>query len=108
MVQADSARPISERPLYQCRHTYAKLFFPRGGLNLLYVAHRMAHFTVAMVVQYYARWTRKPDRSDAERVERSLAAAGLLSPKMPGICGKVMDSTSPARHHNWAEVSDFA
>jgi integrase len=75
---------LRERPLYQCRHTFATLLLSEG-LNPLYVAHHMGHSTVAMIVRHYARWTRKPDRNDAERVERSLAAAGLLPAKMPEI-----------------------
>ena len=64
---------LRERPLYQCRHTYATLLLSEG-LNPLYVAHQMGHSTVAMVVRHYARWTHKPPGRDAERVERSLAA----------------------------------
>ena len=82
---------LGSGPLYQCRHTYATLLLSEG-LNPLYVAHQMGHSTVAMIVRHYARWTRKPDRSEAERVERSLAAAGNIPPKMPEICQKAVDS----------------
>jgi len=71
---------LRERPLYQCRHSYVTLLLSEG-LNPLYVAHQMGHSTVAMIVRHDVRWTRKPDRSDADRVERSLAAAGLIPPK---------------------------
>ena len=62
----------------------------------------------AMVVCHYARWTRKPDRIDAERVERSLAAAGLLPPKMPEICQKMVDSGLSTGHSGQAQVRGIA
>ncbi len=98
---------LRERPLYQCRHSYATLLLSEG-LNPLYVAHQMGHSTVAMIVRHYARWTRKPDRSDTARVERSLAAAGFVPPKMPEICQKMVDSTPSARHDDRAEVRAIA
>ena len=98
---------LRERPLYQCRHSYATLLLSEG-LNPLYVAHQMGHSTVAMIVRHYARWTRKPDRSDVARVERSLAAAGFVPPKMPEICQKMVDSTPSARHDDRAEVRGIA
>ncbi len=98
---------LRERPLYQCRHTHATLLLSEG-LNPLYVAHQMGHSTVAMIVRHYARWTRKPDRSDAERVERSLAAAGLVPPKMPEICQKVVDSKPTGGHDDRAKVRGIA
>jgi integrase len=98
---------LRERPLYQCRHTYATLLLSEG-LNPLYVAHQMGHATVAMVVRHYARWTRKPNRSDAERVERALAAAGLIPPKMPEICQKAVDSNPLGEHINRAQVRGIA
>ena len=75
---------LRERPLYQCRHTYATLLLSEG-LNPFYVAHQMGHSTVAMVVRHYARWTRKPDRSDARRIERSFAKAGLVPRKCQNL-----------------------
>ena len=66
---------LRERPLYQCRHTYATLLLSEG-LNPLYVAHQMGHSTVAMVVRDYARWTNKPDGRDVARVERSSGGGG--------------------------------
>ena len=98
---------LRERPLYQCRHTYATLLLSEG-LNPLYVAHQMGHSTVAMIVRHYARWTRKPDRNDAERVERSLVAAGLFPPKMPEICQKMVDSGLRSAHSGSAQVRGIA
>ena len=98
---------LRERSLYQCRHTYATLLLSEG-LNPLYVAHQMGHSTVAMVVRLYARWTRKPDRSDAQRVERSLAKTGLVPPKTPEICQKAVDSDLEHGHSDSAQVRGIA
>jgi hypothetical protein len=73
------------------------------GLNPFDVVHGMGDPTAAMVVRHYARWTGKPDRNDAARVERPPAASELVPPKMPEICQKTVDSASPARHDGWAE-----
>ena len=90
---------LREGPLYQCRHTYATLLLSEG-LNPLYVAHQMGHATVAMVVRHYARWTHKSDGGDAERVERPLAAAGLVPPEMLEFFQKTVDS-NPFNTHSY-------
>jgi len=97
---------LRERPLYQCRHTYATLLLSEG-LNPLYVAHQIGHSTVAMVVRHYARWTHKPPGRDAERVERSLAA-GLVPPKMPEFRQKTVDSNPFGGHIDRTKVRGIA
>ena len=97
---------LRERPLYQCRHTFATLLLSEG-LNPLQVTHQMGHSTAAMIVPHYARWTRKPDRNDAERVERSLAAARLLPAKMPEL-EKMVDSSLTTGHSGAAQVGGIA
>jgi integrase len=98
---------LRKRPLYQCRHTYATLLHCEG-LNPLYVARQMGHSTVAMVARHNARRTHEPERSDTERVERSLAVAGLVPPKTLEICQKVVDSNPFSGHSNRAQAGGIA
>jgi hypothetical protein len=48
------------------------------------------------------------DGRDAERVERSLAAAGLVLPKMPEFCQKTVDSDPSGGHSDQAQVRGIA
>jgi integrase len=52
---------LTERPLYQCRHTFARLALEAGEAPQ-WVAAQLGHTSVQMVFQVYGRWARPPAR----------------------------------------------
>jgi hypothetical protein len=52
---------LTERPLYQCRHTLARLALEAGEAPQ-WVAAQLGHTSVQMVFQVYGRWARPPAR----------------------------------------------
>jgi integrase len=69
---------IRERPLYQCRHTYATLLLEPGA-QPQYVASQLGHTTIEMLFRTNCRWLRPPTSKAIEELDRRFAAVNLLS-----------------------------
>lgn len=59
---------IRKRPLYQCRHTFARLMLESGDTPQ-HIAAMLGHTSTKMVFDIYGRWTRPPESSALTRLD---------------------------------------
>ncbi len=67
---------VRERPLYQCRHTFAVLLIEQGE-NVRYIAEQMGHANLQPLTERYAGWSRKPQRLLTEGIDQVLRGSGV-------------------------------
>ena len=70
---------VRARPVYQCRHTFARLAIENGDTPQ-HVAAQLGHTSVEMVFRVYSRWMTRP-ASKLEALEKAITHA---SPKVGG------------------------
>jgi len=70
---------VRARPIYQCRHTFARLAIEHGDTPQ-HVAAQLGHTTVEMVFRVYSRWMTRP-ASGLEALEKAITHP---SPKIGG------------------------
>ncbi len=60
---------LTDRPLYNLRHTFA-VFMLEAGENPGWVARQMRHTSAEMLWRRYARWWPQVARSDGSKAQR--------------------------------------
>ena len=103
MVQVASACPASRAPPLPVPGHLCHIA-PFRGVESALCGLSGGHSTVAMVVRHHARWKRKPDGSDAPRLERSLAKGDLSRRK----CQKTVDLDLQDVHSDSAQIRGIA
>jgi len=81
---------VRARPLYQCRHTFARLLLERGE-SPQWVARVCGHSSVQMVFQVYGRWCSATNLESRARGALESDLSALHLPKLTGSSGKVRE-----------------
>jgi integrase len=81
---------VRPRTLYQCRHTFARLFLERGE-GPQWVARALGHSSVQMVFQVYGRWCAATNLESRARATLEADLSALYLPKVTGTSGKVRE-----------------
>jgi integrase len=73
---------LRERDPYQTRHTYATMMLMMGA-NPMWVAKQMGHKNMKMLLEIYARWIDKADKSkEIEKVNNQLLSTNYAHKKI--------------------------
>lgn len=73
---------LRERDPYQTRHTYATMMLMMGA-NPMWVAKQMGHATMKMLLDIYARWIDKADKSrEIQKVNEQLKSTNYAHKKI--------------------------
>jgi integrase len=60
------------RPIYQCRHTFARLAIEHGDTPQ-HIAAQLGHSTVRMIFEVYGRWLNRPASPAMEALDRAVS-----------------------------------
>ena len=60
------------RPIYQCRHTFARLAIEHGDTPQ-HIAAQLGHSTVRMIFEVYGRWLNRPASPAMQALDRAVS-----------------------------------
>jgi integrase len=76
---------VRPRPIYQCRHSFARLALEQGDTPQ-HVAAMLGHTTLEMLFRVYSRWMERPESRALGRLDAAFRAeAGRDSGQDPGL-----------------------
>src|SRR5262249_52454540 len=82
---------VRPRPLYQCRHTFARLLLERGE-SPQWIARALGHASVQMVFQVYGRWCEGTNLESRALATLDSDLSALHLPKLTGSNGKIREA----------------
>jgi len=75
---------VRARPLYQCRHTCARLLLEQGDTPQ-HVAAQLGHTSLRMLFAVYGRWLARPQSEGIARLDAAIQAARYMVIPSPTI-----------------------